>query len=301
MAALPSLRQLSYLVTLSETLHFTEAARRSFVTQSTLSGGIMELERLLGGVLVERDRQNVRLTPLGEQVVGRARVLLADAQDLMRLSREMSEPLTGDLHLGVIPTIAPFLLAPLLDEVHKQLPKIQLHLHEAQSEKIVEKLEHGNLDIVLLALPFDTRSLKVAEVNKEKLFLVYNKADQNAAQAKSLDDLDLSRLMLLEEGHCLRDHALSACPIGERKNDHRLKASSLPTLVEMVSADLGFTLLPEIAVHTNMIKANEDLAVKEIEASPTRTLALVTRKSTPLQSEFDVLLQILQKITNNLH
>ena len=106
MAALPSLRQLSYLVTLSETLHFTEAARRSFVTQSTLSGGIMELERLLGGVLVERDRQNVRLTPLGEQVVARARVLLADAQDLMRLSREMSEPLTGDLHLET-PTQCP--------------------------------------------------------------------------------------------------------------------------------------------------------------------------------------------------
>ena len=300
MAALTSLRQLSYLVTLSETLHFTEAARRSFVTQSTLSGGIMELERLLGGVLVERDRQNVRLTPLGEQVVARARVLLADAQDLMRLSREMSEPLTGDLHLGVIPTIAPFILAQLLDEVHKQLPKIQLHLHEAQSEKIVEKLEHGNLDMVVLALPFDTRGLKVAEVAKESLFLVCNKSDI-ASQAKSLDDLDLSRLMLLEEGHCLRDHTLSACPIGERKNDHRLKASSLPTLVEMVSADLGFTLLPEIAIHTNMIKANPELMVKQIEAAPSRILALVTRKSTPLQSEFDVLLQILQKITQNLH
>lgn len=300
MAALPSLRQLSYLVTLSETLHFTEAARRSFVTQSTLSGGIMELERLLGGVLVERDRQNVRLTPLGEQVVARARVLLADAQDLMRLSREMSEPLTGDLHLGVIPTIAPFILAQLLDEVHKQLPKIQLHLHEAQSEKIVEKLEHGNLDMVVLALPFDTRGLKVAEVAKESLFLVCNKSDI-ASQAKSLDDLDLPRLMLLEEGHCLRDHTLSACPIGERKNDHRLKASSLPTLVEMVSADLGFTLLPEIAIHTNMIKANPDLMVKQIEAAPSRILALVTRKSTPLQSEFDVLLQILQKITQDLH
>ncbi|GEK44307.1 LysR family transcriptional regulator OxyR [Acinetobacter johnsonii] len=300
MAALPSLRQLSYLVTLSETLHFTEAARRSFVTQSTLSGGIMELERLLGGVLVERDRQNVRLTPLGEQVVARARVLLADAQDLMRLSREMSEPLTGDLHLGVIPTIAPFILAQLLDEVHKQLPKIQLHLHEAQSEKIVEKLEHGNLDMVVLALPFDTRGLKVAEVATESLFLVCNKSDV-ASQAKSLDDLDLSRLMLLEEGHCLRDHTLSACPIGERKNDHRLKASSLPTLVEMVSVDLGFTLLPEIAIHTNMIKANPELMVKQIEAAPSRILALVTRKSTPLQSEFDVLLQILQKITQNLH
>ena len=179
MAALPSLRQLSYLVTLSETLHFTEAARRSFVTQSTLSGGIMELERLLGGVLVERDRQNVRLTPLGEQVVARARVLLADAQDLMRLSREMSEPLTGDLHLGIIPTIAPFILTRLLDEVHQQLPKIQLHLHEAQSEKIVEKLEHGNLDMIVLALPFDTRGLKVAEITKENLFVVYNKNDKN--------------------------------------------------------------------------------------------------------------------------
>ncbi len=301
MAALPSLRQLSYLVTLSETLHFTEAARRSFVTQSTLSGGIMELERLLGGVLVERDRQNVRLTPLGEQVVARARVLLADAQDLMRLSREMSEPLTGDLHLGIIPTIAPFILSQLLDEVHKQLPKIQLHLHEAQSEKIVEKLEHGNLDMIVLALPFDTRGLKVAEIAKENLHLVYHKADLDAQNAHSLDDLDLSRLVLLEEGHCLRNHALSACPIGERKNDHRLKASSLPTLIEMVSSDLGFTLLPEIAIHTHMIKANADLAVKSIEAAPSRTLALLTRKSTPLQSEFDVLLQILQKITQNLH
>lgn len=300
MAALPSLRQLSYLVTLSETLHFTEAARRSFVTQSTLSGGIMELERLLGGVLVERDRQNVRLTPLGEQVVARARVLLADAQDLMRLSREMSEPLTGDLHLGIIPTIAPFILTQLLDEVHQQLPKIQLHLHEAQSDKIVEKLKHGNLDMIVLALPFDTRSLKVVEIAKEHLFLVYNKKDKNAANANSLDDLDLSRLMLLEEGHCLRDHALSACPVGERKNDQRLKASSLPTLVEMVSSDLGFTLLPEIALKNSMIHFNKDIEVKSIEDAPSRILALLTRKSTPLQSEFDVILQILQKITAHL-
>src|SRR5574343_94883 len=297
MAALPSLRQLSYLVTLSETLHFTEAARRSFVTQSTLSGGIMELERLLGGVLVERDRQNVRLPPLGEQVVARARVLLADAQDLMRLSREMSEPLTGDLHLGIIPTIAPFILTQLLDEVHRQLPKIQLHLHEAQSEKIVEKLEHGNLDMIVLALPFDTRGLKVAEIAKEDLFLVCHKSDQRSAQAASLEDLDLSRLMLLEEGHCLRDHALSACPIGERKNDHRLKASSLPTLIEMVSSNLGYTLLPEIALQRHMLQCHADLQVKHIEAAPSRTIALVTRKSTPLQNEFNVLVDILKKIT----
>ena len=170
---------------------------------------------------------------------------------------------------------------------------------KAKYEKIVEKLEHGNLDMVALALPFDTRGLKVAEIAKENLYLVYQKSDQHAAQANSLEDLDLSRLMLLEEGHCLRDHALSACPIGERKNDHRLKASSLPTLIEMVSANLGFTLLPEIAIYTNMIKANPEILVKPINSAPSRTLALVTRKSTPLQSEFDVLLQIFQKITQH--
>ena len=300
MAALPSLRQLSYLVTLSETLHFTEAARRSFVTQSTLSGGIMELERLLGGVLVERDRQNVRLTPLGEQVVARARVLLADAQDLMRLSREMSEPLTGDLHLGMIPTIAPFVLRQLLQAAQQELPRIRLHLHEAQSEKIIEQLEHGNLDMVFLALPFDTHGLKTQDVATERLYLVCNKHDQHSSQAKSLDDLDMSRLILLEEGHCLRDHTLSACSVNDRKNTNHLKASSLPTLIEMVVSNLGFTLLPEISIHNAHLIAHNHLNIHPIKSPPERTLALVTRKSTPLRTEFDILHQILSKICQTL-
>lgn len=300
MAALPSLRQLSYLVTLSETLHFTEAARRSFVTQSTLSGGIMELERLLGGVLVERDRQNVRLTPLGEEVVARARVLLADAQDLMRLSREMSEPLTGDLHLGIIPTIAPFILTQLLQRIQQELPRIKLHLHEAQSEKILASLEYGNLDMILLALPFDTRGLKVKEVATEKLFIVCHKSDQKTIAAKTLDDLDLSRLILLEEGHCLRDHTLSACPINERKNDARLKASSLPTLLEMVSVNLGYTMLPEIATQNLALMNNTELVIHAIKKPPERTLALITRKSTPLKTEFELLHQILCDISQNI-
>lgn len=301
MATLPSLRQLSYLVTLSETLHFTEAARRSFVTQSTLSGGIMELERLLGGVLVERDRQNVRLTPLGEQVVERSRVLLADAQDLMRMSREMSEPLTGDIHLGIIPTIAPFLLTELLVRIQQELPKVRLYLHEVQTEKAIEELEYSRLDMVILALPFDTRSLKVAEIAKEKLFLVANKNNTLAQKATSFQDLDLSQLILLDEGHCLRDHALSACPINEqRKNDQRLQASSLPTLVEMVSANLGYTLLPEISLNSLVKPIQDKLFIKDLNDTPTRSLALVTRKSTPLQNEFDVILNIFKDISQNM-
>lgn len=300
MAALPSLRQLSYLVTLSETLHFTEAARRSFVTQSTLSGGIMELERLLGGMLVERDRQNVRLTPLGEEVVTRARVLLADAQDLMRLSREMSEPLTGDLHLGIIPTIAPFILTQLLSQVQEKLPRIQFHLHESHSDKIISDLEHGTLDMVLLALPFDTNSLKVKEVLTEELLVVCNQKDQHSLKANHINDLDLSRLILLDEGHCLREHTLSACPINDRKNDARLKANSLPTLLEMVSANLGYTLMPQIAVkHIHQLHTQE-LKIHPIQHAPKRTLTLVTRKSTPLQNEFDIIYDILRDVCTDI-
>ena len=300
MAALPSLRQLSYLVTLSETLHFTEAARRSFVTQSTLSGGIMELERLLGGVLVERDRQNVRLTPLGEQVVHRARGLLADAQDLMRLSREMSEPLTGELHLGVIPTIAPFLLTDLLVAIGHELPRIQLRFTELQSEQVVAHLEHGQLDMAVLALPFDIQGLKVKEIATEKLLLVCHRDDRATLRAKSMNDLDLNRLILLEEGHCLRDHVLSACPYGERKTDYRLKASSLPTLLQMVAANLGFTLMPEIALQPHLHLLNEQLVIHPLKHPPQRTIALITRKSTPLQAEFDMIHRLLVEICQKL-
>jgi len=177
MSALPSLRQLSYLVTLAETLHFTEAAKRSFVTQSTLSGGIIELERVLGGALVERSRQTVRLTPLGEQVVERARLMLADAGDLLKLSRELGEPLTGDLHLGVIPTIAPFVLAKLLHAVRTQYPKLNLRIHEAQSQILVQDLENGDLDMVLLALPYPTENLQVTSLQTEPLLLVCHEDD----------------------------------------------------------------------------------------------------------------------------
>ncbi len=296
MAALPSLRQLSYLVTLSETLHFTEAARRSFVTQSTLSGGIMELERLLGGVLVERDRQNVRLTPLGEEVVRRARFLLADAQDLMRLSREMSEPFTGDLHLGIIPTIAPFVLAPLIQVVQQQMPRLKLFLHEVQSEVAVERLEHGTLDIIMLALPFDTHNLMVQELYNEPLYLVYHQSDASSANARSMSDLNLSHLLLLEEGHCLREHTLSACSISELKRESSLSASSLPTLIQMVQAQLGFTLLPAIAVNSGILNNQPQLKVKSIEQAPERILALLTRKSSPLHAEFAQFAQLLLPI-----
>lgn len=294
MAALPSLRQLSYLVTLAETLHFTEAARRSFVTQSTLSGGIMELERVLGGALVERSRQNVRLTPLGEQVVARARMMLADAHDLMRLSRELSKPFTGDLHLGIIPTIAPFMLAPVLEAVALMMPKLTLHVHELQSQVAVDQLENSSIDMVLLALPFQVEHLLVQPLLEEPLYLVCHQHDTQALAATSLDDLPLDRLLLLEEGHCLREHALSTCALGDQASmASGLSASSLLTLMQLVQAKLGFTLLPKMAIDAGFLHAQPQLVARPLQQPPSRTIALLTRKSSTQLNEFARLSEVI--------
>lgn len=297
MSALPSLRQLSYLVTLAETLHFTEAAKRSFVTQSTLSGGIIELERVLGGALVERSRQTVRLTPLGAEVVERARLILADAGDLLKLSREMGEPLTGDLHLGVIPTIAPFVLSKLLASVRKQYPKLNLRIHEAQSQTLVQNLENGDLDIVLLALPFITENLQVTALQTEPLFLVCHQDDPLATQTnQQVSQLPLEQLLLLEEGHCLREHALSVCSLGDRANLGDLEATSLPTLVEMVAAKLGFTLMPKMAIDSGFLQGYPTLVCQPLNEPPVRTLALLARKSTTQQTELMALAEIVKSL-----
>jgi len=297
MSALPSLRQLSYLVTLAETLHFTEAAKRSFVTQSTLSGGIIELERVLGGALVERSRQTVRLTPLGAEVVDRARLILADAGDLLKLSREMGEPLTGDLHLGVIPTIAPFVLSKLLDTVRTQYPKLNLRIHEAQSQTLVQNLENGDLDIVLLALPFLTENLQVVALQTEPLLLVCHKDDPLANKTnQQVSQLPLDHLLLLEEGHCLREHALSVCSLGDRANLGDLEATSLPTLVEMVSAQLGFTLMPKMVVDSGFLQGYPSLVCQSLVEPPMRTLALLARKSTTQQVELMALAEVVKAL-----
>jgi LysR family hydrogen peroxide-inducible transcriptional activator len=295
MSALPSLRQLSYLVTLAETLHFTEAAKRSFVTQSTLSGGIIELERVLGGSLVERSRQSVRLTPLGVEVVERARLILADAGDLLKLSREMSEPLTGDLHLGVIPTIAPFVLSKLLETVRKQYPKLNVRIHESQSQILVQSLENGDLDVVLLALPFLTENLQVISLQTEPLLLVCHKNDPLAKKSnQQVRELPLDQLLLLEEGHCLREHALSVCSLGDRANLGDLEATSLPTLVEMVSAQLGFTLMPKMAIDSGFLQGYPMLVCQSLLEPPMRTLALLARKSTTQQTELVALAEVIK-------
>jgi len=199
--ALPSLRQLRYLVVLAEKLNFREAAEACFVTQSTLSAGIKELESQLDAHLVERDKKSVRLTPLGEQVVERSRRLLAEAGDLVAAAKAAREPLSGDFRLGVIPTIAPFLLPAALPPLRERFPQLKLFLREDLTARLLEQLRAGQLDAALLALPFDTGELEVRELFRDEFWFVA-RADDPLAKRKAvaIERLDVNDVILLEEG-----------------------------------------------------------------------------------------------------
>jgi LysR family hydrogen peroxide-inducible transcriptional activator len=293
-SALPSLRQLRYLVLLSERLSFRQAAEDAFVTQSTLSAGIKELERLLGVELVERDTRSVRLTAAGKEVVARARTLLAQAQDLMAIARGAAEPLSGPLRLGVIPTIAPFMLPGLLPPLRAAHPRLQLYLREDLTGRLLERLRAAELDVALIALPYDTGELLTRELFKDEFWFVA-RADDPLARAKevAVSALRRSEILLLEEGHCLRDHAIAACGSRNANPDSHLEATSLHTLIQMVEGGLGVTLLPEMTLKAGILNGTSLIARPFSKAVPARTIALATRPTSAHRPDFDLLAQFI--------
>src|SRR5262245_38398364 len=282
MPALPSLRQLSYLVELAERLNFREAAEAQFVTQSTLSAGIKELETGLGVQLVERDRRTVRMTAVGEEVVARARGLLAAATDLTEAARSAAEPLSGPLRFGTIPTIAPFLLPEVLPRLRRAHPALKLYLREDLTERLLERLRAGSLDVALIALPYDTGDLHIAELFKDEFWYVARE-DDPAAQARqvAVRQLRPGEVLLLEAGHCLRDHAIAAC--GPRRGpwQSRVEATTLHTLIQMVEGGMGVTLLPELTIKAGILKNTRLIARPFAAPAPSRTLALAARRTSP--------------------
>lgn len=293
MSALPSLRQLSYLVKLSEKLNFTQAAEASFVTQSTLSGGIQELERQLGVLLVERDRQHVRMTPIGDEVVGRARALLSMATDLVQRAASAAEPMTGLLRLGAIPTIAPFMLPVLVRTARERHPSLRFALREETTARSLEQLRDGSLDFALIALPYDTTGLLVRPLFDDALWLIAAEGDPAVRPARpSVDQLDTQRLLLLEEGHCLRSHTLQGCGLAERANATGIEATSVTTLVQMVEEGLGIALLPEMALRAGLLAGTSVVARPIGSPAPRRGIALVARASTARMAEFEALAAI---------
>jgi LysR family hydrogen peroxide-inducible transcriptional activator len=296
---LPSLRQLRYLAALAENRHFGRAAEACHVSQSTLSAGIQELEQRLGGALVERTKRNVRLTPLGEQVAERARALLADAEALVALGRA-AEPLGGPLRLGVIPTISPYLLPRLLPALRRKHAKLRLYLTEDLTARIVERLNEGNLDLLLLALPYDLPGLETMTLFDDP-FLFAARRGHPLAQGDEAPlppaRLEHEPLLLLEDGHCLRDQALAACRLGERRRQP-FAATSLPTLIQMVDNGIGSTLLPRMAVASGALKgtaiATRPLAPESGQDQPSRSIGLAWRRSDPRRPAFR---QLGQEIT----
>jgi LysR family transcriptional regulator, hydrogen peroxide-inducible genes activator len=295
-----SLKQLTYLLAVADTLHFTQAAEQCFVTQSTLSGGIRELERFLDAHLIERDRQHVMLTPLGQHITTRARQLLSDAADLIQTCLDTAHPLQGTVTLGAIPTIAPFMLPGLLRQVRHALPDLKVLLREEQTAELLQAVDSGGVDFAILALPMDIGRLQALPLFTEELWLIHAEDDPLAQLAQpAIAQVDLHRLMLLSDGNCLRDHALLSCRTGRRgklAQTSDIEASSLPTLVQMVEAGLGVSLLPEMAIKAGLLTHSKVQARPLAAPAPKRDIALVMR---PTSSRL-VLAQELQAIAQKM-
>ncbi len=293
---LPTLKQLQYLVALQEHGHFGNAAEACFVTQSTLSAGLRELESLLGLTLVERTRRVVRFTPVGERIAVQARRVLAEADTLADLARAAGKPLSGDLRMGVIPTIAPFLLPRLLPRLRSEWPDLKLYLREEVTAAACDSLQRGRLDCVLLALPYRCGEVESVELFEDQLFFAFP-----GSQRASLPDpippeaIDEHNLLLLEDGHCLKDHALAACNRPELSAAASMLGTSLHTLVQMVDNGLGVTLLPQMAIEAGILNGT-DVVTRPLDAEkPSRRIALAWRKGSPRAKEFQLLAEALKK------
>ncbi len=290
---LPSTKQLRYFVALAETGHFGRAAEASFVSQSAFSNAIRELETLLDAQLVDRTNRNVTITALGQQIAVQARLCLQDIQALVEMAGGQQQPLTGELRLGVIPTIAPFMLPKALPRLRKAYPDLKLYLIEDQTQRIVERMMDGELDVLLLALPWSMRGVDELPLFKDRFCLAYRDGTERVDPDRyRFSRLDADSILLLEDGHCLRDHALAACKIRNSQKIRSFAASSLLTLVEMVDADLGVTFLPEMATGSALLK-NTRVRLKPLEASSYRTIGLAWRKGSRRVEEFELLGQFL--------
>ncbi|HEY0526245.1 MAG TPA: LysR substrate-binding domain-containing protein [Stellaceae bacterium] len=289
---LPSLRQLRYLVALAEHGHFGRAADACAVTQSTFSAGIQELESTLGGVsLVERSKRRVLVTPLGHDVVARARRILREAEDLAEAVRTARAPLSGPLRLGVIPTVGPYLLPRIMPRLRENFPGLQLYVREEQTAGLIEKLTGGRLDLLLIAKPYDLgEAVETMEVGEDELLVACPAGHRLTAESSVAGHLLRAEpLLLLEDGHCLRSQALAACDLAPADRNEVFQGTSLRTLVQMVAAGLGCTLIPRMALEAEAPVGTAETTVAVRPLGPgrhARTIALAWRRTSGRKDEF---------------
>jgi LysR family transcriptional regulator, hydrogen peroxide-inducible genes activator len=275
-----NLKDLKYLVALADTGHFGRTAERTFVSQPTLSAQLKKLEEYLGVKLVERHPKNVQLTEVGKEIVTRARRMLNDGDEIVAVARNNTDPLSGKLKIALIPTIGPYLLPRVMQKLRKSLPNLGLMLYEHQTEELLKRLRDGQIDLGILALPIDQEGLESRRLYREE-FTVALPSDNPLAQKASIKASDLKgqTLLLLEDGHCLRDQALEVCSRIDVREPEDFRATSLETLRHMVVAGLGVTLMPELAVEPPF-GSQRGLVVRQFsKPAPSRTVGAVWRKS----------------------
>lgn len=284
---LPNLRQLRYLVALSDHLHFGDAAEACQVTQSTLSSGIQELEALLGVPVAERTKRSVVLTPVGRRIVERARFILKDVDELMEIGARASRPLSGRLELGVIPTIGPFLLPKLVPHIIGHYPDMRLILREDKTEELLERLHAGRLDLLLIAFPYEAEGCETFMLANDSYRLACHPDDRLAhLESISAEDVRGVPLMLLEKDHCLHSHALPFLKALPAQGVTTFQGTSLYTLIAMVAEGLGTTLVPELAIESGSLSGSNVVTVPLSDPQAARQLGLCWRKNSSRAAEF---------------
>ena len=292
------LKDLRYLVALADQRHFGRAAARCFVSQPTLSAQLKKLEQSLGVQLIERAPNNVSLTAVGEEVVARARRILEASDEMVGLARTHQDPLGGRLRVALLPTIGPYLLPQLAPLIRKALPRLQLHLYEHQTAPMLEKLHGGELDLGILALPVELEGLESCELYREEFLLAAPERHPLAAQQRvRVSDLRDAKLLLLEEGHCLRDQALEVCSRVGLRDSQDFRATSLETLRQMVAAGAGVTLLPELAGRGAYRRAHGVALRPFVRPAPARQVGAVWRKTTPRRTAIDAVTELIRQHT----
>ena len=289
MKRLPTLKQLQYLVALAETRHFGRAAARCVITQSTLSAGIRDLESVLETEVAERTNRQVMLTRVGERIAERARVLLRDAEDVMDIARASRAPMTGEIRLGVIPTIGPFFLPSVMPSIRQRYQYLKLYLREDRTIQLLSRLADGELDLAVIALPFDTGDLRVEVIFEDELLFACARNHPLAGRdVVELEKLDVDQLMLLEEGHCLRDQTLEFCHDRNLTTTSPFEATSLHTLVQMVAAGIGVALIPKLAIDAAITKG-ASVSLSRTKLPAFRRIGVAWRATSPRTKDFQIL------------
>jgi len=285
----PTLKQLRYFLALVEINHFGRAAASCFVSQSAFSIAIRDLEKLLNVQLVDRTNRSVTITDIGRDIAAQARLTIDSVESLVEMAQSSRAPLSGKLKLGVIPTIAPFLLPRLLPRLRREYPHLQLYLIEDTTAQVHQKLLDGELDLILIALPIALRGVKIVSLFQDPFYLTCRSRSKLIDPKNyAIDELPQESILLLEDGHCLRDHALAACQIRDLNQVSRFAASSLLTLIEMVDADMGITFLPEMAEGSPLLKGTRVKSYPLTEKSY-REIGIAWRNGSRRNDEFRLL------------